>query len=96
MNDGPIVLFDGVCNLCSRTVDFLLRHDRHGVFRFASLQSPAGHALLARHGLACAGIDSVVLIADGAAVTKSTAALCIARRLDGGIASSGPWRIARS
>src|SRR3990172_10932307 len=45
-NDGPIVLYDGWCNLCDSSVAFILRRDRHARFRFAALQSPAGTALL--------------------------------------------------
>ncbi len=78
-----IVLFDGACGLCSRTVDFIVPRDRRGVFRFAALQSATGRALLDRHGLACAGLDSVVLIAGGHVATKSEAVLRIARRLGG-------------
>ncbi|WP_254451291.1 thiol-disulfide oxidoreductase DCC family protein [Hymenobacter sp. UV11] len=46
-----VVLFDGVCNLCNGLVQFIIRYDRAGRFRFAALQSAAGQALLAAHGL---------------------------------------------
>jgi predicted DCC family thiol-disulfide oxidoreductase YuxK len=46
-----VVVFDGVCVLCNGWVDFLLRHDRAGRYRFAAMQTPAGRALLAAHGL---------------------------------------------
>ena len=57
-----LVLYDGTCGLCSRTVLFLVRRDRAGVFRFASLQGEAGRAALARAGAGGAGPDSFVLV----------------------------------
>ena len=83
--DGPILLFDGVCNLCNGAVRFIVRFDAVGRFQFAPLQSDVGQALLERHGLSTDDFDSAVLIEDGEYTTKSTAALRIARRLD------GPW-----
>ncbi len=80
----PILLFDGVCNLCHASVQWVIRHDRAGVFRFASLQSEAGQGLLAEHGLATEKFDSVVLLADGQVFQRSDAALETARRLGGG------------
>ena len=85
----PIVLFDGVCNLCSGSVQFLLKRDREGRFRFASLQSDAGRSLLAEHGLAVDSLRSVVLIEDGRVWQESAAALRIARHLP------GAWRLLR-
>ena len=79
-----IILFDGVCNFCDSSVQFIMKRDA-GAFHFASLQSKVGQELVAQYGLA--GVDSVVLIEEGHAYTKSTAALRIARRL------GGWWRI---
>lgn len=81
--EGPIVLFDGHCNLCNRTVAFILRRDRRGEFRFASLQSAAGAAVLARDSGSMPMPDSVVLVEGGRVFTRSEAALRIARRLGG-------------
>jgi len=86
--DGPVLLFDGVCNLCNGFVRFVIRFDEAGTFRFAPLQSDVGQALLDRHDLPTEEFDSVVLIEDGEYATKSTAALRVARRLD------GPWPLA--
>ncbi|HEX8242141.1 MAG TPA: thiol-disulfide oxidoreductase DCC family protein [Longimicrobium sp.] len=83
--DGPLVLYDGTCGLCNRSVQLILRNDRRGRFRFAALQSDAGRALLARHGLPPDRMDTVVLVEDGRAFTRSRAALRIARRMD------APW-----
>lgn len=79
--DAPIILFDGVCNLCNSSVSFIIRHDPRGRFRFAALQSPVGQTLLALHGLPTETLNSIVLVEAGRAFTKSTAALRIARHL---------------
>jgi len=76
------VLFDGVCNFCNRSVNFIIEHDREGYFMFAPLQSETGLDLLRRYSVDQAA-DSIVLIEDEQAFTYSTAALRIARRLDG-------------
>lgn len=78
-----VILFDGVCNLCSGAVQFILRNDPKGHFLFASLQSPAGQKLLERHDLPTDTISTIVLIEGGRAYTRSTAALRIARKLSG-------------
>lgn len=80
--DGPIVLYDGVCNLCAWSVAFVIERDRRQRFRFASLQSEVGRRLLEEHGCPGTGLDSVVLLAEGRCLRKSRAALEIARRLD--------------
>ncbi len=85
-NDGPIVLFDGVCTLCDRSVQFILDHDPAGAFRFASLQSEVGRQLLQRCGLEPGALDSVVLVEGDRCLTRSDGALGIARHL------SRPWR----
>lgn len=85
----PTLLFDGVCNLCSGSVQFILKRDKAGRFRFASLQSDAGRRLMTGHGLDPAALSSVVLIEDGRAYQESTAALRIARHLP------GAWKLLR-
>lgn len=77
-----IVLFDGVCNFCNGTVNFIIRHDPASHFRFAALQSEAGERLRREYDIA-EEIDSVILIEDGCAFTHSDAALRIARGLGG-------------
>jgi predicted DCC family thiol-disulfide oxidoreductase YuxK len=78
-----IVLFDGECNFCNGTVQFILDRDPHAHFSFASLQSAAARELLASHGRDPADLDTVVLIEGDAISDRSTAALRIARRLRG-------------
>ena len=77
--DRPVILFDGVCNLCTGSVRFVIERDARKQFRFASLQSPVAQRLLGRRD----DLESMVLVQDGEIYRKSTAALRIARRLDG-------------
>ncbi len=80
---GPVFLFDGVCKFCNAGVNFILDHDRRRRFRFAALQSDAGQAMLRRFGLRTDDLDTAVLVENGRAYTKSSAALRIARNLGG-------------
>ena len=80
----PVVLFDGVCNLCNGAVNFIIDRDKEQRFRFASLQSDVGQELLTQHQLPASYLGSLVLIEGGQVSVKSTAALRIARQLDGG------------
>lgn len=80
---GAVVLFDGVCNFCNATINFVIEHDRAGYFKFAPLQSEIGERSMAEHGIDRIETDSVILVEDGKAYTHSDAALRIARRLDG-------------
>ena len=86
-----LILFDGVCNLCNGFVQFVIRHDPTGRFRFAALQSAAGQAVLAQHGFDAAAVaaepDSVLLELDGRLYSHSEAVLRIASEL------GGPWRL---
>jgi len=84
---GPVILFDGVCNLCNGFVQFVIARDPQGRFRFASLQSKAAAALL--NGQVQSGPlpDSVLLAEDGRIYTRSTAALRVARGL------GFPWNL---
>ncbi len=85
MANTAIVLFDGVCNLCNRTVQIIIDHDPSAYFRFTSLQSDAGKKLLVEHGLKVpeGDPDSIILIERGRAHSHSGAALRIARRMSG-------------
>ncbi|RQO31415.1 hypothetical protein DBR32_05480 [Taibaiella sp. KBW10] len=75
-----LVLFDGVCNLCSSSVQLIIRNDTKDYFRFASLQSEIGAQVLQQSNI---HTDSIVLVEQGRIYTQSSAALCIARRLKG-------------
>ncbi len=83
--DKKIILFDGVCNLCNNSVNFIIEHDKKDVFRFASLQSEIGQKLTSERGIDPEELDSIVLIEPGVAYfKKSTAALEISKELSGG------------
>ncbi len=79
-----LVLFDGVCNLCNQSVDFIIRRDPKAKFKFASLQSDLGQSLLQKHGLPSDYKQSVLLLEKDKLYEKSSAALRIARELKGG------------
>lgn len=76
-----LLLFDGVCNLCNGLVRFVLRHDRRGVFRFSTLQSATARQLLGAHIAEAA--TTFVYWRLGKPMTRSTAALNVARQLPG-------------
>ncbi|MEO8406188.1 MAG: thiol-disulfide oxidoreductase DCC family protein [Chitinophagaceae bacterium] len=80
----PIVLFDGVCNLCNRAVQFILRHDKQKKFLFGSLQGQTGQELLSKFNLPTQQLNSFVLIEDDKAYTRSTAVLRMLKNLGGG------------
>jgi predicted DCC family thiol-disulfide oxidoreductase YuxK len=79
----PVILFDGVCNLCSSAVQFVLKRDKKNVFRFASLQSSFGQNLLKQYHLPSKGFDSFIVLERQAVYTKSTAALRVVKQLSG-------------
>jgi predicted DCC family thiol-disulfide oxidoreductase YuxK len=89
-----LVLYDGVCGLCNRGIQFLLRHDRRGVFSFAALQSATGQAMVQRFGGRPEELTTFYVVADyrsanARAFTRSDAALFVAGQLD------WPWKAAR-
>jgi predicted DCC family thiol-disulfide oxidoreductase YuxK len=83
---NPIILFDGVCNLCNGAVDFLLKYDRKKQFRFASIQSEAAKLLFRKFQIP-AETDSVILIKSNQVYFESDAAIEIAGML------SFPWKM---
>jgi predicted DCC family thiol-disulfide oxidoreductase YuxK len=83
MDNHPIILFDGVCNLCNSSVQYVIKHDPDAVFRFASLQGETGQQLLKQYGLSTNDMNSFVLISDNKAYTRSEAALNVAKQLTG-------------
>jgi len=84
--EAPIVFFDGYCNLCNRSVAFIIARDTHERFRFASLDSPTAHARLAAHAQHAPLPDSVLLLDADGLHARSDAARRIARHL------TLPWR----
>ena len=83
-----VILFDGTCAFCERSVRFIARRDPHRYFRFGASQSPQGAALLAARGLTREMTRSLVLIEDGRVYLRSDATLRVAKRLP------WPWSMA--
>jgi predicted DCC family thiol-disulfide oxidoreductase YuxK len=81
MEAGPIIYFDGVCNLCESSVQFILKIDKRKVFRFASLQGKAGEEMQRKYGIY--DFNSFVLEDNGKVYTKSTGALKVLRLVGG-------------
>jgi predicted DCC family thiol-disulfide oxidoreductase YuxK len=82
MNEHPVILFDGVCNLCSSSVQFVIKRDTKNVFRFASLQSDFSQQTLREHHLSQKDFDSFVLLKNNKVYTNSTGALMVFRELN--------------
>jgi predicted DCC family thiol-disulfide oxidoreductase YuxK len=83
MENQPIIFFDGVCNLCDSTVQFIIRQDKNAIFRFASLQSEYSKETLEKYDFSSKNLKSVVLIHENKIYTHSAAPLEIARLLGG-------------
>jgi len=94
-DNSPVLLYDGLCGFCDGTVQFILRHDRRGTLRFATLQGEYARGVIARHP-ELEGVDSLVLVevdpASGRETVsfRSNGALRVARYL------GGPWHLARA
>ena len=91
----PILLYDGVCGLCNRLVQFILRHDRKAIIQFASLQSPLADRILTRHGADPNDLNTVYVVVnhelpDEHLLSRSTAVLFVLKQL------AGFWRPAAS
>ena len=82
-----ILLFDGICNLCNSSVQFILKRDTNEQFIFASLQSDAAKNVLLQYNMKNSSLDSLVLIEEGQVFQKSTAVLKVCRHL------KWPWKV---
>ena len=82
-----IILFDGICNFCNSSVNFIIKRDKGNIFRFASLQSEIGQKFLTEYNFSHTEFDTIILIENGKLYTRSTAALRIAKSL------SGIWKL---
>jgi predicted DCC family thiol-disulfide oxidoreductase YuxK len=97
----PILLYDGVCGLCNRMVQFVLRRDPGGVFRFASLQSSLAGRVLARHGADAGDLDTVYVVvhaeqADEELLARSDAVIFVLRHLgEASLRLAGPFGFAQ-
>jgi len=79
----PIILFDGVCGLCARSVLFVIRHETYPIFRFAAFQSETGRQLCLRHKIDPELPDSLVVISENKALFRSDEVIAIANQLGG-------------
>jgi predicted DCC family thiol-disulfide oxidoreductase YuxK len=89
---GPVLFYDGVCGLCNHTVQFILRHDRKALFRFAPLQSAYAVEVLGRHGRDPRDLDTMYLLLDAGTPRER-----LLSRSDGILAAmdglGGVWRV---
>ncbi|HEX7741710.1 MAG TPA: thiol-disulfide oxidoreductase DCC family protein [Sphingobium sp.] len=76
-SDGPIIVFDAMCVLCSANAAFVLRHDRAGRFRLASMQGDIGTALYRQFGIDPANPETLIVVEGGLALRNSDAVLAI-------------------
>lgn len=82
LDDKQLILFDGVCNLCNATVNYVIKHDKKDVFRFTALQSEIGHQIVKENNIDTSKTDSILLYSEKNGICyKSTAALTIAKQL---------------
>ena len=80
---NKLVLFDGVCNLCNNSIQYIIKRDRHNVFMFAPLQSEIGNELIKQYDIDTNKVDSILLYEhDKGISSRSTAALKIASKLN--------------
>lgn len=82
-DDKPLIIFDGECGFCSRDVDFVLRHDKQGLFRFTPAQSPLGTALMRHYGFRTDDYETSLLIESGVAHIYSDSVLRVVELLGG-------------
>ena len=83
MTTHGIIIFDGICNVCSRLVQFLIKRDPNAYFRFASMQSETGKKLIGACGMPPDLAETIVLIEKTGCLNKSDAVIAIANRLTG-------------
>ena len=81
--DKPLILFDGVCNLCNASVQFIIKHDVENKFLFASLQSETGQNVLKHFGLDTSEFKTLILLQNKEIYIKSTGALRVIKQLNG-------------
>jgi predicted DCC family thiol-disulfide oxidoreductase YuxK len=83
MTNSPLILFDGICNLCNHSIRFIIKNDKKGIFKFASFQSEKAKEILAEHRIIEKDFSSFILIENGKLFFKSTAALKVVKKLNG-------------
>jgi len=79
----PVIFFDGVCNLCNASVQFVIAQDKKDQFKFTALQGDFAKEILPKFNADSEKLNTILLLEDGRLYTKSSAALRIARKLNG-------------
>ena len=85
MKTSPLILFDGICNLCNHSVLFVIKRDKNKIFKYASLQSDIGKKVISDYHLSDNPLSSFILIENEKLYMKSTAALRVIKKLKGPI-----------
>jgi predicted DCC family thiol-disulfide oxidoreductase YuxK len=80
----PVILFDGVCNLCNKTVQFVIKHDKDRLYRFASFQSNFGREVLQYFNIKESKFETFILLENGKMYDRSSGALRVTKKLKGG------------
>lgn len=83
MPEQPVILFDGICNLCNKAVNFVIKRDKKSVLKFATLQSDLAAKILSDKNFLFTDLNSFVFIEEGVVYVRSTAALRVCRYLNG-------------
>jgi predicted DCC family thiol-disulfide oxidoreductase YuxK len=83
MKAQPVIFFDGVCNLCNASVQFVIEHDKENYFKFSALQGDYAKDVLPQFNVITENLNSTLLLENGKLYTKSTSALRVARKLNG-------------
>ena len=83
MSNNPVIFFDGVCNLCNAAVQFVIEHDADSTFKFTALQGEYAKKMLPEFDVDTSKINSIILVQNSKLYTKSSAALIIAKKLNG-------------
>jgi predicted DCC family thiol-disulfide oxidoreductase YuxK len=83
MAEQPIIFFDGVCNLCNASVQFVIEHDKKDQFKFTALQGDYAKEFLPKFNVDPQGLNTILLLQERKLYSKSSAALRIAKKLNG-------------
>lgn len=83
MKAQPVIFFDGICNLCNASVQFVIANDKNNRFKFSALQGEYAKEVLPKFTIDSSKLNSILLIENGTLYSKSSAALRVAKKLDG-------------
>ncbi|RNL54631.1 thiol-disulfide oxidoreductase DCC family protein [Pedobacter jejuensis] len=83
MKTHPVIFFDGICNLCNTSVQFAVKHDKKNIFKFTALQGEYAKTILPKFNIDSTKLNSILLVDGEKVYTKSSAALRVAKKLNG-------------